>query len=679
MALAALFAFIVAGVIGAPAAGLFDARDPFADPSSQSARAEALIQRATGAEVSPGVVAVVAAPPGSQAVTSVARFMRGVPGVATVAAPAAGHPSPLVSSDGESSVVAVTLRSGPNPDTTVKAVESALHGHTDVILGGADVAGYQIGQQALADLGFAELLAFPLLFILALLIFRGVAAILPLAVGGMAILVTFMVLRLVNEVLPLSVFALNLVIGLGLGLSVDYSLFLVSRFREELAQGSAPPDALRATLLSTGRTVIFSALTVAAALACLTVFPQRFLVSMGLGGAVVALAAAASALLVLPCLFILMASRLARVKPPSSGGAWYRLAHVVMRRPILFAGGSALVLLLLASAAPRVTWSGIDASVLPHSKSASVAQDLLDRDFPGLHGAQPILVVATAAPSAEPELASYASRVGAVEGVSGSNAPRSLGDDVWVISLSGPSNAISPVAQATIHRVRAEPAPVPVRVGGSAADFYDQRATIAATLPLALGLLVVITLFILWLMTGSVILPFKTLLMNGLTAAAATGVLVLIFQDGRFTGPLDYIGQGGIEETDFLILAALVFALSTDYGVFLLARIKESRRPDRSEREAVAVGMERTGRLITYASLLLATAIGAFATSRLVFLKEVGVGTAVAVLLDAFLVRALLVPSLMALLGRWNWWSPPALQRLHARLGFAEAEDGPSP
>lgn len=312
MGLAALFVFIVAGVIGAPAAGLFNARNPFADPSSQSARAEALIQRVTGEEVSPGVLAVVSAPPGSREVVSVARIIKDVPGVATVVAPAPGHRSALVSADGRSSVVTAALRNGPNPNNVVKAIESALHGQKDVILGGADVTGYQIGQQALADLGFAELLAFPLLFILALFIFRGVAAVLPLVVGGLAILVTFLVLRLINSVLPLSVFALNLVIGLGLGLAVDYSLFLVSRFREELGAGSAPPDALRATLVSTGRTVIFSAVTVAAALACLTVFPQRFLVSMGLGGAVVALAAAVSALLALPCLFIMLDAFLVR-------------------------------------------------------------------------------------------------------------------------------------------------------------------------------------------------------------------------------------------------------------------------------------------------------------------------------------------------------------------------------
>jgi RND superfamily putative drug exporter len=220
---------------------------------------------------------------------------------------------------------------------------------------------------------------------------------------------------------------------------------------------------------------------------------------------------------------------------------------------------------------------------------------------------------------------------------------------------------------------------VPVLVGGSAADFADRGASIAATLPIALAILVVVTVLVLWLLTGSVILPIKTLLMNALTAAAATGILVFVFQDGRLTGLLSYTGQGGIEETDFLILAALAFALSTDYGVFLLARISEARQPGVSEREAIATGMQRTGRLITFASILLAVAVGVFATSKLVFLKEVGLGVAAAVLIDAFLVRALLVPSLMALLGRANWWAPAPLRRLHQRLGLTGIEGSPTP
>ncbi len=679
MVLLALVVFAVAGVFGSTAIGLLNARNPFSDPSSASARAEALIERATGEEPSPGVLALVSAPPGSPAVASAAQTIARVPGVAAVTAPVPGHDAGLVSTDGRSSLVVATLRAAPDPNTGVSNIETALHGRSDVLLGGADVAGVQLGKQAQSDLGFAEAIAFPLLAILAFFIFRGVAALLPIAVGGMAVLATFLVLRLINMALPLSIFALNLVIGLGLGLAVDYSLFLVWRFREEMRQDPSTERALRVTMATTGRTILFSASTVAAALATLTVFPQRFLVSMGLGGAVVALVAAASALLIVPSLLVLLSRRISRARPPKPEGGWYRLANGVMHRPVLVAVGTTVLLLAIASPALGVRWSGIDATVLPTSQSARVVSDTVARDFPPSNDANAILVVASAPASARPALASYAGQLAKLPGIAQASGPVALAPGTWEITLASPADPISAAGQQAVTAVRALPAPVPVLVGGSAADFADQGATIAATLPLAIAILVIVTVLVLWLMTGSVILPFKTLLMNALTAAAATGVLVFIFQDGRLTGPLAYTSQGGIEETDFLILAALAFALSTDYGVFLLSRISEARRPGVPEREAIATGMQRTGRLITSASILLAVAIGVFATSKLVFLKEVGVGVAAAVLIDAFIVRALLVPSLMALLGRWNWWAPAPLVRLHQRLGLGEAETVPPP
>jgi uncharacterized membrane protein YdfJ with MMPL/SSD domain len=674
MALGALLVFVLAGVIGGPAAGAFKASNPFADPHSDSARAEQTLKRLTGAEIAPGVLALVSAPPGSPAVSSVARTIAAQPDVASVTVPPAGLPSPLASRDGRSTVVAATLRAGPDTDTGVNQITTALQGRHDVLLGGGDVAGKEVGDQALQDLALAEALAFPLLAIIAILIFRGPAALLPLASGGLSVLGAFTVLRIVNTFLALSVFALNLVIAVGLGLAVDYSLFLVWRFREELGRGAEVPEALSITLRSTGRTIIFSALTVAAAMASLTVFPQRFLVSMGLGGAIVALVAAASALLMIPALLVLMAPRLRKTAAaPAGTGRWFALAQFVMRRRWIVAIGTAALLLVVASPTPGVHWSGIDATILPTSQSARVVQDRLARDFPALGGGQAIAVLATAPPGVGPELAGYATRLRAITGVGSVAAPRQLGADHWYLKLTGTVDAISAAGQRTVAGVRAVHAPVPVLVGGPAADFADLRDSIGASLPVALAILVIVTLVVLWVMTGSVVLPGKTLLMNVLTTAAATGLLVFIFQDGRLTGPLAYTSQHGIEETDFLILAAVVFALSTDYGVFLLSRIKEIRDSGVDDTDAVAVGLERTGRLITAASVMLAVAIGAFATSKVVFLKEVGVGTAAAVLIDAFIVRALLVPSLMALLGRWNWWSPAPLAKLHARLGQVDA------
>jgi uncharacterized membrane protein YdfJ with MMPL/SSD domain len=343
-----------------------------------------------------------------------------------------------------------------------------------------------------------------------------------------------------------------------------------------------------------------------------------------------------------------------------------------MRRPALVAAGAAAVLLVAAAPALRAHWRGIDASVLPESRTARVVSDTLARDFGGQNFNE-IAIAAEAPPSAGPSLRRYAARLRAVPGVEEARAPTYLGRGTWELVLDARADPIEAEGQETVRRVRAVRPPVSVAVGGQAAEFHDQSAAIAAALPEALALLAVVTFSILWFMTGSVVLPAKALLMNALTVAAATGLLVFVFQDGRLTGPLAYTSQGGIEQTDFLVLAAVVFALSTDYGVFLLTRIKEARDGGLTDSEAVAVGLERTGRLVTAAAILLAVAIAAFATSEVVFLKEVGLGIAAATLIDAFLVRALLVPSLMALLGARNWWSPAPLRSLHGRLALRHA------
>ncbi len=561
MAVLTLVFFIGAGVYGGPAAGMLNARNSFAAPSSPSARAQKAIERATGTEDGPGVLALVSAPPSSSEVAVAARTIAAVPGVARVATPptrpASGH-SPLVSRDGRSSLIAVTLRSAPDPNKVVSAISTALHGRRKVLLGGPDVAGKEVSAQASKDLGLAELLAFPLLAIIAWLIFRGVAALLPVAVGGVSVLGSFTLLRLVNEQLSLSSFALNLVIGLGLGLSVDYSLLLVWRFREELSGGADVPSALATTLRTAGRTIMFSAATVTAAMLTLTLFPQRFLVSMGIGGAATALASCATALLVMPALLVLLAGRIGRVRPaPEGTGRWYRLAHAVMRRPALVATGTTLVLLVIALPTLHVHWAGVDATDLPGGQSARVVSGTLGREF-AAQERNPITIAAHAPASAGPRLDAYTRRLRAVPGVTDVQPPRYLGRETWEIGLGAAGDPISTEAQSTIAHIRTLATPAPVLVGGAAAAFVDQKASIAGALPLALGVLAAVTLAILWLMTGSLVLPIKALLMNALTAATATGLLVFVFQDGRLTGLLDYAGQGGIEQTDFLVLAAIV-------------------------------------------------------------------------------------------------------------------------
>jgi uncharacterized membrane protein YdfJ with MMPL/SSD domain len=527
-----------------------------------------------------------------------------------------------------------------------------------------------------SSLAIAELIAFPLLALLSVVFFRGVAALLPVAIGGFSVLGAFAVLRAINSVLSLSPFALNLVIGLGLGLAIDYSLFCVSRFREELGRGADVPSAVRATMRTAGRTVLFSAVTVGAAMACLTLFPQRFLISMGLGGLVVALVAASSTVVFLPALLVLLGRRLGKVTPgPEGSGRWYGLARAVMRRPGLFAALTAVALLLVATPALGIRWSGIDASVLPAGKSARTVSDAIARDFPGADST-PVILAVSAPTDGGQALRTYATGLQRTAGVSHVSAPRDLGRDTWEIEVDAPGTPIMQRSQSLVDAIRAQPAPYPAAVGGATADLIDQHAATSRMLPIAIALLIGLTISVLWLMTGSVVLPVKALLMNLLTTAATAGILVVIFQDGNLTGVLGFTKPEGIEQTDFLVLVAIVFGLSTDYGVFLLTRIKEARDGGLANADAVAVGLQRTGAIVTAAAILLAVALGAFVTSQLVFLKELGVGAAVAVLIDAFAVRGLLVPALMGLLGDANWWSPRPLRQLHQRLVGTEPSPG---
>jgi RND superfamily putative drug exporter len=665
--LATLSFFAVAVVIGGPLPDLLPFSRAFDDPGSESARARSTVEKASGAAFSGGIVALVEAPPGSPQVRRIVTTLRGYDSIARVVVPTSGNRSAAVSRNGQATLVEASLRAAVIPETAVEEIVERFRGQPGVFLGGGDIARAQITEQATEDLTRAEMLAFPLLALLSLLVFRGVAALLPIVIGGLTIPSTFMILRGVNEIVGLSPFALNLVVGLGLGLAVDYSLFLVWRLREELAQDPDLERAVRVTADTAGRTVTWSAATVAAALVCLIVFPQRFLVSMGIGGALVALVAALAALIVLPALFVLLGPRLGKVRPrPAEEGHWYRLAKRLMRRPGYVAVGVTAVMLILATPALRTAWSGVDADALPPEKSARILVDRIPREFPATD-IDPIHVVVTAPSAARAPVKRLASELARLPGAAGASAPQLLGKSVWQVDLYVRGDASGSVAQHLVSKARQLPSAYPVAVGGVAAEFQDLGAAISRTLPVAFALLVALTLVILWLMTGSVLLPLKTLLMNLLTTAAATGLLVLIFQDGNLEGLLDFQSDGGLEQTSFVVFVALVFALSTDYGVFLLTRIQECRDSGLPNDEAVAIGLQHAGGIVTAAAVLLAVALGALATSETIFLKELGVGAACAVLLDAWIVRGFLVPALMALLGEWNWWAPPFLRRMRRK------------
>jgi uncharacterized membrane protein YdfJ with MMPL/SSD domain len=321
----------------------------------------------------------------------------------------------------------------------------------------------------------------------------------------------------------------------------------------------------------------------------------------------------------------------------------------------------------------------VDASVLPTSASARQVSDTIDRDFPQ-DRSEPIYVAIDApdTPAAQAQLAAYAERLAALPRAAAVTPAVAVGDDAWRIDVYADAPSLDESTQRLVAAVRDTPAPYPALVGGVSAGFVDQQASIAGHLPWAIAVIAITTIVALFLLTGSVILPIKAIVMNLLSLGATLGLLVLIFQDGRLEGLLDYESSGALDLTQPILLGAMAFGLSTDYAVFLLSRIKEAHDAGLDTREAVAIGLQRTGRIVTAAALLFAVAIGAFATSEIVLIKELGVGTALAVLIDATIIRALLVPSLMALLGRWNWWAPRPLRRIHERFGFSETLPHPA-
>jgi uncharacterized membrane protein YdfJ with MMPL/SSD domain len=680
--------FVLAGALGGSVA---DKLDPYEadDPATESVKASDALEDA--GYRAPGVIVLVrgrevSSPAMRDRVSGLARELRRRPDVASVTGFYDTRSPAFVSHDRRMTYlsVALTTRDDKEWQDTAERIEDRLAGRPGVSVGGPALANAQVNKQTEEDLQRAEMLAFPLLFLLSLLFFRSlVAALLPLLIGILAIVGTFFVLRVASELTSVSIFALNLTTGLGLGLAIDYSLFVVSRYREEIAKDGPGLEAMRRTMATAGRTVLFSSLTVAVALASLCIFPQRFLYSMGLGGASVALLAAAVALTVLPAVLTLLGNRVDSLAPrflhrraerdarPAEAGFWYRLSHFVMRRPLPVAAVSAIALIVVGLPFLGIKFTYVDASVLPTSASARQVDDVMRSEFPPFHDTPILAEVDGGGADAAHRFAAELRRV---DGVASVNPPRRLRDDIWVVEATSANWFASDASRSTVTAVRKLPAPPgsEVLVTGRTADFIDFQTSLERHGPIALAIVVAATLLLLFLMTGSVVLPVKSLLMNVLNLTAVFGILVLIFQDGRLEGLLGYTSQGALEQTMPLLIFAVGFGLSTDYAVFLLSRIKEARDGGASDSEAVAMGVERTGRIVTAAALLFSIAVGAMATSQIIFIKETGLGWALAVLIDAFVIRAFLVPSLMELLGKWNWWAPRPLRRLHRRFGVSE-------
>ena len=693
--LLALGFFLLAGALGG---GVASRLDPYGaeDPATETVKAMDRLEEA-GLRVPAVIVAVenspVASPATRRRVEALENEVRERSDVSSVTGYYDTRAPAFVSRDRESTYFSVALKTTDDKQAqdSAGAIVDQLSGQAGVQVGGPAVAQEQVNKQVEEDLKKAEMLAFPLLFLLSLLFFRSlVASVLPLMIGGLAIVGTFLILRLASEVASISIFALNLTTALGLGLAIDYSLFIVSRYREEIAKDGPGLPAMRRVLATSGRTVFFSSLTVAAALASLLVFPQRFLYSMGLGGSLVALFAALISLTVLPAVLTLLGTKVNAGAPkflqrraeadarPAQAGFWYRLSRFVMRRPLPVATLSAAFLILLGLPFLNIKFNTVDPTVLPESASARQVYDSISHEFPPYHETPIWIDLEGGGPKAA---AQFTAEVRKLDGVAEVAPPQPLASGVIAIQAISADPFASQASKDTVRAIRdlPEPAGSTALVSGATADFVDFQSSLSDHLPYALAIVIGATLVILFLMTGSVVLPIKSLLMNFLNLSAVFGLLVLIFQDGRLEGFLDYSSPGAIEQTMPILLFAVAFGLSTDYAVFLLSRIKEARDNGASDSESVAIGLERTGRIVTAAALLFAVAMGAFATSKIIFIKENGVGTALAVLIDASIIRALLVPALMELLGRWNWWAPAPLRRLHERWGISESAPAPQP
>src|SRR5579875_2239644 len=707
---------VLAAIFGAPLISILStALSDFESSSTQTYHAARLIERATGAQDDVGfVVLVKSAEPVRKSrqafdvLSEITRLLATQPDIRSALDYPRTFDPDLLSRNGREALILATFSTRSRSYEAAQRLRRAIRARGGRI-SGLDIVFEELTRRSRSDLVHAELYAAPILVALSLLLFGGlVAALLPLLVGVLAVLFTFLCLRVVQQALGLSVFALDLVIAVGLGLAVDYSLFVLARFREELASATAdcarltqapegsggalgrPSPAVRRiaierTLASAGRTVLFSCLTVACALASLCVFPLPFLYSMGVAGIFTALVAGTVALLVLPAALYLLGDRVNALSlrrsatrgREAAGGRdlWARLASAVMRRPGTVALLSGGVLLAAGSPVFQMGLTPASAALLPPGTESRQVEERIERNFE-TNPALPIAAVVEAKPTEFQSVYEYAQAVARASGDPRHAHLLNLKGSTWLVAITPRGDPFGAANEAAVARMRAVRSAHPTAVGGITAWFHDELESVAGNLPYAI-LIVALTMFLMvFALTGSLLLPLKTLLMNLLTLSVATGALVLCFQSGLLAAPLHFRGNGGLEPANLILLYTVAFALASDYGVFLLARIREAHDSGLSNREAVALGMQRTGHLITAAAALFCVAVAALCTSSILSIKELGFGAAFAVAIDATIVRALLVPSLMALLGDWNWWAPEPLRRLHARLGLRESGAG---
>jgi RND superfamily putative drug exporter len=710
--LAAAVATVFAAVFGSGAAARLSTGG-FTDPGAPSTRAGQVLARAFHA-ADPGFVVLatsargtVDSPAAQRAGRALTTALRQQPGVREVQSYwATGHQraAALRSRDGRQALILGYAAGDAAAQRAivqrVAARMTALSGPgLRVVTGGAILVSLEASAQIKHDLVRAESVALLITLLLLVLAFRGlIAAALPLIIGVMAIAGTLLVLRGLTSVTNVSVYALNLTTALGLGLGIDYALLLVSRFREELAAGRPVPDAVAETTRTAGRTVLFSAVTVAVSLLALLVFPEFFLSSFGYAGIAVVALAATAALVVVPALLAVLGPRVNRFSAPRRSrprpgpGPWHRLAEAVMRRPAAVAAGVTVVLAVFVLPFTAARLGQADDRVLPPAAPGRQVGDALRAHF-AAYSPAPVDVVAAGATVAtrRAAIAGYAARLSGLPGTAQVQAVTGTYGHGHRIAPPGPGSArfaaragtwlrVLPAASpgssravTLVQRIRSGRAPFAVLVTGLTAQQVDTVGSVSRHLPVALGVLATVTFLALFLLTGSVVIPAKALLLSAASLSASCGVAVWMFQQGHLSAALGFTPSGALDVSTLVLMFCLAFGLSMDYQVFLLSRIGEEHDRTGDTRAAVALGLERTGRIVTTAAALLAIVFVALASSRVGLLKLLGTGIAVALVLDATLIRALLLPALMRLLGAANWWAPAPLRWLHRRAGFAGA------
>ncbi|OLE24456.1 MAG: hypothetical protein AUG44_19135 [Actinobacteria bacterium 13_1_20CM_3_71_11] len=721
------------GIAGALGSGLFTklAGGGFDDPGAPSSVAQDDLKREFGIG-QPNLVLLITSPQSvdddavAKAGTELTNRLAGEHGIRQVVSYwSTGRAPQLRGSDGKSAMVVAEIEGNVNDagkrwDALKPSYTGQIDGLTVRAAGTIPIL-QETNKTVEEDLQAGEKIAFPVLFLALILVFGSlVAAFIPLIVTIPAAAGTIFTLWALGQVTDVSVFALNVTSIMGLGLSVDYSLFVLSRYREELRRSGADirdrrarTEAIVKAVRTAGRTIVFSALTVAISLGALGLFPMYFLRSIAVAGAAVALLAALCALTLLPALLALFGSSVDRLdlrrglrrllgrKPRTyaedlEGGFWNRLAQFVMRFPVPVALATIALLVVLGIPFMSVKFGLPDDRALPTTAQSHQVNDEIRAHFDG-RAADPLSIVALHTGNPQDQvsaIADYALRISDLDGVANVSSLSGIYVHGAQVAPAGPATAQFATSDATwlrvvligepdsdrsgrvVRDIRAMAAPWPVKVGGSAAVFVDTKATLGRKMPYALGLIAITMIIILFLFTGSILIPIKAVLLNLLSLTATFGSMVWIFQDGHLRHYLgDFTVTGSLVATAPILMFAAAFGLSMDYEVFLLSRVREEYLRTGNNTAAVARGLERTGRLVTAAAALMAIVAASVVISQITFLKMIGLGLFVAVLMDASIVRGLLVPAFMRMLGAVNWWAPGPLARWHKRFGLREAQD----